>query len=251
MRRCGVLVLILVAVSAMQARAVTVEGIQFQLGLDINSDGLFYTKSSSSQGQFFLSDAPMDPTLINGEILVAGGQWGDYEIRDASLTMTPVNLLQDASFTTSDSSNPKIAKGKFAGGAVLTITGSITTVDGAQTVFPTGTILTATVNAAYWAQEQLGITGANTLDAQQLLTVTGGELATGAVTGFVLSPSVVMDLTCYFCSQVGNPGMNLEDFQSDINYMLPSTVQINPEPVSAALFGIGAVLLGRRRQAKP
>ena len=222
--------------------ATSVEGIQFYL----LGDGAFV--SSPSPGKFSLSESPMDPDFISGRILLAGGAWENYEIRTASINITPSNLLSDQSYTVGGYTNPKIAKGNFAGGATFTITGAITTQGGAVEVFPYGTILEGTVTTDFWATERTGIP-ANFINIQQTLAVTGGELKTGAVTGFVIRPTAVADITLYFCSQVGNVGLAVEDFQSDINYIQPSIVQISspiPEPVSMFLFAIGGIFAMRK-----
>lgn len=237
----GVIVSLLLAVPVI---AVPVDGIQFNL-----QGGPMFYKYPPPPGELFVNEFHGDPDTISGHVKLLGGDWEDYEIRDAEFNLTASSMLSDESYADSDFMNPLIAKGQFDVGAIVTITGSITTTNGAVEVFPTGTILEAEITNQFWVEEMKGMPG-NFMNMQLDMTVTGGELATGAVTGFELYAQQIGDITLLFCSQPENPGNAVEDFASDIYYTSPSMVQIYPipEPMSVSLLALGGLLVLRKKR---
>lgn len=243
----GVIVSLLLAVPVI---AVPVDGIQFNL----QGGPIFYQipdPPPALPGELFVNEYHGDPDTISGHVLLPGGSWEDYEIRDAEFDLSASSILPggDQSYADSNPMNPKIAYGQFAAGAIVTMTGSITTTDGAVEVFPTGTILEAEVTNQFWVEEKLGMPS-NLINMQLDLTITGGELATGAVTGFELYEQQIGHITLVFCSQPDNPGAAVEDFASDIWYLSPSMVQIYPipEPMSVSLLALGGLLVLRKKR---
>lgn len=238
----GVIILISLALPVI---AVPVDGIQFNL---LRSEALFYI-NPPPPGELFVNELHGDPETISGHVKLPGGEWEDYEIRDAEFDLSASSMLLDDSYLDSNPMNLKIAKGLFDTGAIVTITGSITTTNGEAVVFPTGIILEAEVTSQFWVEEMKGLP-ANFMNMQFDLTVTGGELATGAVMGFQLYEQQICDITLLFCSQPDNPGGGpVEDFQSDIYYS-PSMVQIYPipEPMSVSLLALGGLLVPRKKR---
>jgi len=241
----GVVVSVLLAVSV---SAVPVDGIQFNL----QGGPIFFkipVPPPTLPGELFVNEYHGDPGTISGHLLLPGGSWEDYEIRDAIFDLSASSIIGDESYTDSNPMNPKIAKGQFDAGAIVTISGSITTTDGAVEVFPTGTILEAVVTNQFWVEEKKGLPY-NLINMQLDLTITGGELATGAVTGFQLYEQQIGDITLNFCSQPDNPALAVEDFASDIWYLSPSMVQIYPipEPMSVSLLALGGLLVLRKKR---
>lgn len=245
-RRFLILVGVIISIFSLTipaAAAVVVDGVQFNL----QGGQLFY---QIPPGELFIGEYHGDPDTISGHVLVAGGLWEDYEIRDAIFDLSESALVTDESYTVAyPTTNREIAKGQFDIGAMVTITGSITTQYGAEEIFPTGTILQAQVINRFWAEERQGLF-ANMMNIRLDLAVTGGELATGAVTGFKLFDASAADITLVFCSQEGNIAQAVEDFQSDIWYLSPSMVQIYPvpEPMSLGLLGLGWLLILSRKE---
>jgi len=235
----GVIVSLLLAVPVI---AVPVDGVQFNL----QGGPIFY---QIPPGELFVNEFHGDPDTISGHVLLPGGKWEDYEIRDAMFDLSESLIMSDESYTDTNPMNPKIAKGQFDAGAIVTITGSITTTGGAVEVFPTGTILEAEVTNQFFVEEKKGLPS-NLINMQLDLTITGGELATGAVTGFQLYAQQIGHITLVFCSQPDNPGAAVEDFASDIWYLSPSMVQIYPipEPMSVSLLALGGLLVLRKKR---
>ncbi len=244
-RRFCIIVGVIVSISSLTipaAAVVLVDGIQFNL----EGGPMFY---QIPPGELFIGEYHA-PGALSGHVLVPGGKWEDYEIRGAEFNLTESSILSDESYTVPYFMNPKIAKGKFDAGAIITITGSITTQGAAEEVFPTGIILEAVVSSEFWVEEKQGMPN-NMVNMRMSLTVTGGELATGAVTGFKLFEDSTADITLLWCSQPENLGLAVEDFQSDIWYLSPSMVQIYPvpEPMSLGLLGLGWLLILRRKNS--
>jgi len=152
-----------------------------------------------------------------------------------------------AAALTADLSSGGIAQGVFADNqsgnpSTLTITGSIV-----EAGF-TGTLLVAKASGAASSIETSSL-GGTRIDVHQNFMVTGGELATGAVTGLKAWPLFTAIYTFDKCSADATPGQ-VQDFQSSIQYSLGDTnvhLQFVPEPVTLALLGLGGLLGLRRR----
>lgn len=253
--RAATWLLTVILFAANCASAVTlVKGIQYTL---FGGDS-FYVPGDVYSREFFLYEDIYAGNLSNvvGQFRIDGDSSYNYEIRGGSIEITPSRLIQDQSYATSypvSSFNPYIAKGLFDGdGVTLTMNGYITTVGGGEILSDYGTIIEATVTADFIGTEQLY--SASFLGFQLHFNITGGELFTGAQTGFALSPEFVADITLRYCTQTGQTA--LKNFASDIGYAQPSIVQFNavgdvpvPEPASIVLFGL-AVMLTRKYKRK-
>jgi hypothetical protein len=214
---------------------------EIQYGL--YSSDTFYT--DHGDGRFFLGeDRTGDTTHFIGNFQLEGDSDWNYEIRGGSITLTPSRLLEDVS----GEYGAGRAVGLFENGATLTITGSITTVNGGQVLCPYGTLIQATVTDNFYGVEES--ISPNFLDLQMEFQITGGELFDGAQTGFVLSQTFTTDITLRNCTENGG---SLMDFTKDIGYAAPSIVQISshddypaPEPASLVLFGLAGLLIRKR-----
>ncbi len=246
------IVILLSLLVAGTAKATTVSDIQFLL----RGSECFYGEGDTYDSELFLDEYHGDPCGFSGRILADGYSWANFEIRDASMTMTACELLSDDSYHVSDMWNPDIAKGTFASGAVLTITGSIwetvydssgQTILSSTKIFDTGSVLEALVNANFVAEEGQGITRMNAINFQQHYTLTGGELITGDVTGLVMGSQIISDTTLYFCSQGDDDGP-VSDFQEDIFCRAPSAIQMYtiPEPATCLILALGGFFLTKR-----
>ncbi|OQA03832.1 MAG: hypothetical protein BWY69_00219 [Planctomycetes bacterium ADurb.Bin401] len=254
---CSVIILLTVILSInSSANALTlVKALQYTLF----GNGCFYVPGDVYPREFFLDEAVYsgDPDVIVGQFLLAGDSQYNYEIRGGTIQLTPAAIIADQSYTSGFSFNPYIAKGLFEStGVTLSMSGYITTAGGTEILSDYVTILEGNVTADFIGLEQLYSAGFLTF--QLNLEITGGELFTGAQTGFALSPEFTTVITLRYCTQFGREGMTdkIKDFTSDIGYAQPSIVQINaigtepvPEPVTMILFTISGLLIyGSKRK---
>lgn len=202
-------------------------------------------------------DFTWDSAKPTGTFRLAGDDKYNYEIRGGSVQSTPSTLMSDQSYPGIPGLNDYVAKGYFASGATLTLIGSIWHVVDDEfgnpliedEIFASGALLTATVNNNFYVKEEDFLP--NELFLQLDMTILGGELATGTVTGMQLEPHAIADITLKFCSQYDNPGLRVDDFTGDdISYLSPSIIQMYsaPEPLTAVLLGFGSLLAIRRKR---
>lgn len=164
----------------------------------------------------------------------------DYRITDATFTMTPCTLITD--------NNPggTLADGTFTGSADITVVGSIQMVDGvgAPVGAPlfTGTILTATMGNATWDLVERAIP-AESVRGSQPFTVTGGELATGTVSGIkMLDSDSVFTLDLNMTAITDFSSGDYISFMPQIQFVAPV-----PEPATMLLLLAGGMLVRRKR----
>jgi hypothetical protein len=234
-----------------------IDGLQFHL-FDLGTS--YYGPASS--GEFFIYEDRSWENSQNGGILVdyysSGGTWEDYELRSGTIDITSAPLLNDTSYEW-NTMNPWIARGEFggAGSVTLTISGSLwETKDGQPgTEIFSGAILTAILTESFEVSEKETpqIMGSS-MDAQMIFQITGGELKTGTVTGLSFATNqITLDMLLVNCTQQDQPGMFLTNFQSDIDYLNPSEIQINPlysapEPGTAVLMVLSSLFLRSKKK---
>lgn len=228
--------------------AIYVENLQFAL----LGGNCFYIPMQGWHDGFFLNHEQADGS--GGTIDLVGYDYGDYLFGNLTVSLSSSELLNDTSYTQSSYFNPKIARGEFASGAILTIEGSILEngPDDNDVEIFNGTILEAIITVDFDAQEQTNSMDAfSIINAQLHMNITGGELEDGAVTGFVMYPEITTNITLLSCSQYGNPGLNVEDFQSDMSY-ISGTLQVQPtvipEPATVALLTLGAAFMIKKKR---
>ena len=246
----AVLCVVFLSVPSTSQATTLVKAIQYTL---YGGDCFYKPGDTYSGGEFFLyeDNYSVNPTGVIGQFMLDGDSGYNYEIRGGAIELTSSPLLQDTSYATSypiNTFNPYIARGLFGGGAVITISGYITTAGGTEVLSDYGTLIEATVNANFYGLEQTY--SPNFLGIQLHFDITGGELFTGEQTGFALSPEFVTDITLRYCTQFDQTA--LKDFSSDIGYAQPSIIQINaigtepvPEPASLVVFGLAALFIKR------
>jgi hypothetical protein len=211
--------------------------------LDIFGGQVFSSPGTVFDKEFsFSQDSTSEQNKIIAEFQVAGDPSYWYEVRGGTINFSPSQLLADYS-------DGGMAVGYFDKGGILTVTGSIWYVGGEtpQQVLGYGTVLQAAINAEFYAFEDMD----NSILAQLNMDITGGELAAGSGSGFVLYHGIIGDTTLYDCKQGPPPGSDLTDFTQNISSSgLNSVVQIYPvpEPTIITLLGLGALQLLRRRE---
>ena len=164
-----------------------------------------------------------------------------YSIVDATFTMSASTLISD-----NNPGGAGGADGTFTGGTVLSVVGSIIEVDGSgipvgPTLF-TGILLSAQMDPDTWNLEEDALL-INSVRGDQGFTVTGGELATGAISGLKMldfNGVFTMDLNLTTISDFG-PQMYISALPQ-IQFVAPI-----PEPATMLLLLTGGMLLRRKR----
>jgi hypothetical protein len=187
--------------------------------------------------------------ITSGDLKINNTPQVLYQLQNAWLKMTPSLLTSD------NSGGTGFANGDFAAGAEITIWGTIVEKASGTPVFTDGLILTATVTDDFNLKEDSGgfLPIPNRITGLQMLDVTGGELASHGVSGLKIYDDDDLfrsDYDLFNCQQLDNLGGAVEDFQSMIANgagTVAFTAEI-PEPITAALFGLGSIFLLRRRR---
>ena len=228
--------------------------IQFELSGDDGNGSTVFTSSG-----FSILDISglSNPTGVNGQLRAAGdGTTYNYQIRGATFELETSALNYDYSVPDPMGIFPgeEIAKGSFSGGSTLTMTGSIYHKNGTPICANT-TLLVATVSGDWAAEEQWPslMPGQSALNFQLNYAVTGGELTTGALSGFYVNNGMQMQGALQNVTQDGQPGVDLRNFEGgDIHYAQPSTLHmypvIIPEPCTVVLLGLGGLMMRRKKK---
>jgi hypothetical protein len=241
-------VVTLLSPSAWAAKFVT----DVQLVIPVGVMYQYTGPSGNNAGVFQLQDMGGSPTVtINeGHLKTFGAAGFDYDLVNATLLMDTSALNLDSSYTQSYFLNPKVAKGRFNGGATMSLLGSIKDRSTNSIVF-TGTILQTYVSGDFWVQEWSTFP-ANTMDSRQNMIVTGGELAGPGVTGLQML-DFLADYLFVGCQQDGNTSLKVEDFQSTIYNGPGSTIHFTasaPEPVCLSLLALGSFWVLKKRRIR-
>jgi hypothetical protein len=223
--------------------------------------GSFYTYTGppgDTAGSLQILDFNNNNTFrINLAIMKAEGDTAfNYQLYNSGVNFqTTFNLGPSAMYDDysayNNPANPdparSIAKGSFREGAVLTLYGWIRNKKTTEKWGPFN-ILTAVVQDDF-AIEESSLPSTNQLIFQQHFRVTGGELATGSVTGLTLSNFTA---TYQFNGCTQSPNSGVQDFQNTIYRASNSQVQFLavPEPMSIILLSTAGLLLSLKRNGK-
>jgi hypothetical protein len=237
-------VVTLLSPSAWAAKFVT----DVQLIIPMGSMYQYTGPPGNNAGVFQLQDMGGTPTVTvnSGNLKTFGAAEFGYDLIDTTLSMGTSALNLENSYTQLFG-NKKVAKGRFNGGATMSLQGSIKNRSTNIIIF-TGTILEAYVSGAFWVQEQQYV--ANTMDSRQNMIITGGELAGPGVTGLQMS-DFFADYLLSGCLQEGNTGSAVEDFQSTIyngNGGLIHFTALTPEPMCLSLLALGSLWVLKERR---
>jgi len=206
----------------------------------------------NNAGAFQLQDMGGTPTVtINeGHLKTFGAAEFDYDLVNTTLSMSTSALNLENSYTQSYFLNPKVAKGRFSGGATMSLQGSIKNRSTNSIIF-TGTILQTYVSGDFWVQEWSTFP-ANTMDSRQNMIVTGGELAGPGATGLQML-DFFADYLFVGCQQDGNTSLKVEDFQSTIYNGPGSTIHFTasaPEPACLSLLALSSLWVLKKRRIR-
>jgi hypothetical protein len=242
MKRRVVAVLFVVAFlfSAQASAVVHVKDIQLGLNMSTWYDG--FTPSPAFQLVDTGSNSSVVGILPNmGVVNTWEATFYSYRIVDATFTMSANTLISD-----NNPGGAGGADGTFTGGSVLAIEGSIVEVDGVgNPIGPasfTGTLLSAQMDADTWDLEEDALL-INSVRGDQGFTVTGGELATGAISGLKMldfNGVFTMDLNLTTISDFG-PNMYMSALPQ-IQFVAPV-----PEPATMLLLLAGGILVRSRK----
>jgi hypothetical protein len=236
MKRIYATLLIVSFLICAQASAVVyVKDIQLGFGMS--------TWYDVSEGKFQLVDSMGSDVVQVSDSMGVVNTWEntlyDYRITNATFSMTPCSLVND--------NNPGgvVADGTFTGGAMLSVIGSIQQMQNGLNVGSplfTGTLLTATMEDDNWDLEEDSIL-IDSVRGDQPFVVTGGELATGSVSGLkMLDFNGVFTMDLNASSITDFSSTDYISFMPQIQFVAPV-----PEPATMLLLLTGGMLLRRKR----
>ncbi|MDD5134727.1 MAG: PEP-CTERM sorting domain-containing protein [Phycisphaerae bacterium] len=192
---------------------------------------------SSQQFQLNYSGIPGFPAFVLfGIVSTTTSEDYDYMF-DGSISITPATLLEDQS-------SGGWAKGKFAGGSIMTIQGNLFNLYTEEYVVTEDTILVAQMSSDPWYLEEMISPPApvNKIRGSASFSTTGGKLFNGD----------------------NSEGLTLRDFRADFTF--PGTtpaianfgstsysssdpsIQTVPEPASISLFCLAVLAVMRKRK---
>jgi hypothetical protein len=238
MRKRVIVALFLVTflLSAQASAVVHVKDIQLGLNMSTWYDGSAFQLVDSGSSSSVVGILPNMGVVNTWE-----ATFYSYRIVDATFTMSANTLISD-----NNPGGAGGADGTFTGGSVLAIEGSIVEVDGVgNPIGPasfTGTLLSAQMDADTWDLEEDALM-INSVRGDQNFTVTGGELATGAISGLKMldfNGVFTMDLNLTTISDFG-PNMYMSALPQ-IQFVAPV-----PEPATMLLLLAGGILVRSRK----
>lgn len=190
-----------------------------------------------------LNIANGNSSVIAADVKINADATYDYQLKNASFQFAPSMRTVDVY-----PAGIPFAMAQFAGGSNLVVTGELWKKGGAAALF-SGTVLEAQVSdASFTLMELAGNNVTTTADIN--MAVTGGELATGAASGFVM-----LDFTLSFLFNASvdpDTGMGVSNFTSS-DYetgVSGAIVQIDaplPEPATLAVLGLGCLMIRKFR----
>jgi hypothetical protein len=210
------------------------------LVIDDMQISLYSTDWYNGADQSFQMEYPGVPGttyVLSGIISTTESDDYDYSF-EGEITITPADLLQDQS-------SGGWAKGKFAGGSILTITGSLWNEITYEDIIIDDTILVAQMSSEPWYLEEVYPFGANRVRGSADFSTTGGGL----------------------CSGNNSEGLTLYGFRADFTFPNSTPTVTNfgstsynsargaviqtvyiPEPTSMSLFCLAVLTVIRKRK---
>jgi hypothetical protein len=219
------------------AYAVLVDDIQGTLGQTQWYFGSTDTFQPKSMGGY-----PAEVDILEFSTVNSTGT--EYVLFDGSFSITPSALIADQTAT-----NGGRAKGIFASGATLTISGDLYRNDFSDVV-ASGDLIVAQIMTS-WQLEEMVVNPypENTVRGHAYFNVTGGALANGTSN---LDGLVLDDFSLNFTFEFSTPVVT--DFATTAATYSCNTPKVQfgpvPEPTSIMLLGLGTLAIFRKREKK-
>ena len=224
----GVILILCLVTGNLSAALLQVEDIQLPI-----PGCWWYQHTGGENGYFYITNGSTSSAVMR----TVGAPAYNYKINEGLVTIDQCVLIDDLS-------SGSTAHGEFAGGATLTVEGTVENISTGET--SSGTILVALMDLSALHTWELVEDGYDNFDVSHNFTPTDGGLKTGLVVGSdTLTIGVFRaDLSFQQCG----PG-DVDNFSS-MNIMgMGNTIQITaiPEPATVLLLGFGTLLIYRRR----
>jgi hypothetical protein len=169
--------------------------------------------------------------------------WMDAMLGGGTFALGPSALVSDLT------PSGGLAKGLFASGATLTISGDLYADDWA-TIVATGDLVTAVITTQWELKELAPPARADTMDGRAFFHVTGGALSNASLNdaGLVLG-DFYLDFSFQACSPTVTDFSTLlgNNTYNCVHPSIQGTSTI-PEPASIVILGLGGAVLFRRRK---
>jgi hypothetical protein len=199
---------------------------------------------SGATDQFQVTDlAGSGPASINTfAFSTTNSASTEYWLFGGTLSIQPSLLVTDLTAT-----NGGLAKGVFAAGATMTISGELYR-DSDFSVAASGDLIVASI-AGQWTLEEMAAPPypSNTVRGQVLFNITGGLLSSGA-----LNPDGIVMNDFFLNFTFGRSTPSVTDFATTAATYACASPDLQftpvPEPASILLIGIGAASILRRRR---
>jgi len=234
LHRGVVISILLFAVSLSQANLI-IDDMQINL-----MTTKFYNKTTQ-EFQLTYSTLSSPAIILTGLISTTGSSSYEYQF-NGTVSITTADLVEDQTVA-----NGGWAKGVFAGGSIMTITGSLWNISTNEYLITNGTILTAQMPSTTWYLEEMVSPPAptNRVRGSASFNPTGGVLYNGNNSAGLTLLSFRADYT--FASTTPT----VTNFSSTNSYSSSSPkIQIVPEPASLSLFCLAALAFVNRRKSK-
>jgi hypothetical protein len=206
--------------------------------MQLSLDPTDWYNGVTKQLQLEYAGAPGYPASMFGIASTTTSEAFDYMFI-GTIAITPANLLQDQS-------SGGMAKGKFAGGAIMTIEGDLFIMSTGAPIITGGTILIAQMSSNPWYLEEMLSPPApvNKIRGSAFFTTIGGGLYNGNNSEGLTLPGFRADFTF--------PGVTpaIANFGStSYSSSEPSIQTVIPEPASLSLFCLAALAFIRNRKS--
>ena len=193
----------------------------------------WYQHTGGENGYFYITNGSTSSAVMR----TVGAPAYNYKINSGLVTISQSVLIDDLS-------SGGTAHGEFAGGATLTVEGTVENISTGETSF--GIILEATMDLSALHTWELLEDGYENFDVSLNFTPTDGGLNMGMVVG---SDTLIIgvfraDLSFQQCGPGG-----VDNFSSKNILGMANTIQITaiPEPATVLLLGFGTLLIYRRK----